>query len=77
MPNAVKFKELEGRKFAVVMNVISIAVTILFVMLIYVRTEVRNLELIGIGGGIMCLTFVPHELLHAIFLREEYTYIML
>ena len=72
MTNAVKFKEFgDSKTFGIIMNVIAVVVTIVCVTLMFVRTEVKSFDMIGIGAGIALLTLLPHELLHAIFFKKE------
>lgn len=72
MPNAVKVKEIEDiSKFGLIMNVGAVAITILLLAIMHIRSEEKCFEMIGIGGGVAFMTLLPHELLHAMFFKNE------
>lgn len=73
MPNAVKVKEIEDiDKLALIMNVVSVVITILLLLLVKVRGEVKIFEVMD--GWVVIpiiLMLLLHELLHAIFFKKE------
>lgn len=73
-PGAVIFKEPETpKRLSVIANVIALALTVIFVVLLFLRGGIRAYRFIGLILAL--LSMLPHELLHAIcFKNEVYLY---
>ena len=69
---SVMFREPENmKKFAVVMNLIAVAVAVAAFVACYLRNN--SFRLSYVGAILMLLSMVPHEFLHAIWFRGEVT----
>ena len=68
--NYIPFKEIKDMKtFSRIMNVVCILVIFLTFIIIYLRTNSLNINLIGIILSFFCLFL--HELLHALIFHED------
>lgn len=64
---AVQFKEPEMNKFAIIANGLSLGILIVFLLLVFARGARFN----GWGALVAFLLLVPHEFLHAIWMKGE------
>ena len=67
---AVKFKEPENMKsFSKIISLYSVIISIVAIIIIYIRTNSLDLSFIGILLSALCM--LPHELLHAIVFKSD------
>lgn len=65
---AVKFKEPEMNKFVIIMNLLSVGILILCVTAVLFRADFQY-DLLGPVVAVVLI--IPHELLHAIWMKGE------